>query len=299
MSHNKNLLILGLSATVLLLSGCYGAQADSVARDGDTDPIVVVATIPLLADLAKNVGGSLVETHSVVPPGADAHSYQTTPGDSVVISQADLTISNGAGFDDSLIPVLESARPKGAIHVVASEGLDGQSRSEIEGDPHFWQDPLLAIRYVERIRDGLAQADPGNAAHYKKRAQDYTARLRELDREIAGLLDQVPPGRRILITHHQAFSHLAQRYGWQTMALAPGDAGSVTPQAIIQASQIVKDAGLPSVFVEARFRSTALEQVARDAGIMVSPIYAGLGGEANTYVEMMRFNARSLADNLR
>ena len=288
---------------MLLLAGCSGAQAASVAGDENPDIIVVVATIPVLADMARNVGGKLVEVHSAVPPGVDAHSYQATPGDSVIISQADLTISNGAGLDDFLLPVFRSARPGHAVHVVASDGLairspGGQSLNGLDGDPHFWQDPLLAIRYVEQIRRGLAQVDPGNAARYEKQAQNYTTRLRQLDEKIGGLLDRVPPGRRILVTHHQAFSHLAERYGWQTQPLSPGDAGSVTPEAILRVSQTVTKAALPSVFVEPRFRSSALEQVARDAGTRVSPIYAGLGEKANTYVEMMQFNARSLADNL-
>jgi ABC-type Zn uptake system ZnuABC Zn-binding protein ZnuA len=291
-------------AAAVLLAGCSGAHAANVAGNKNPDIVIVVATVPVLADMARNVGGSLVEVHSVVPPGADAHSYQTTPRDSVTISRASMTISNGAGFDDSLIPILQSARPSGATHVVASDGVDNESQNNqifggLEADPHFWQDPMLAIHYVQQIRDGLVQVDPGNAARYRSQALDYIAHLQKLDHEIAGLLDQVPSSRRILVTHHQAFSHLGGRYGWETMALAPGDAGSVTPEAILLVSEIVKNAGLPSVFVEPRFRSSALEQVGRDAGSRVSPIYAGLGTEANTYVEMMRFNAHSLADNLR
>ena len=293
-----------VAAAVLVLAACSGGPAASGTDASRTDevgkrPVVVVATLPVLADLARNVGGELVEVRAVVPPGVDAHSYQTEPGDSVIISQADLTISNGAGMDDALIPVLEGARPADAIHVVASDGLDGGSSGVSEGDPHFWQNPLQAIHYVEQIRDGLIQVDSSNAARYREQAQQYTARLEMLDEEIAGLLDQVPPRCRIMITHHQAFSHLARQYGWQTLALAPGDAGSVTPDAIIQASQKISDTGVPSVFVEATFSSSALDQVARDAGINVSPLYAGLGGEARTYVEMMQFNARSLVDNLR
>ncbi|PKB64718.1 MAG: hypothetical protein BZY80_02080 [SAR202 cluster bacterium Io17-Chloro-G2] len=288
----------------MLLAGCSGAQAASVARDENRDAILVAATIPVLADLARNVGGSLVEVSSAVPPGVDAHSYQTTPSNSVTISRAALTISNGSGLDDFLLPIFQSARPGGAVHVVASDGLESQFPASepvisLGADPHFWQNPIFAIHYVEQIRDGLIQADPGNAARYEKQAQRYIASLRQLDENIAGLLDQVPPNRRILVTHHQAFSHLAARYGWQTMALAPGDAGSVTPESILQVSQKIKDAGLSSVFVEPRFRSSALDQVARDARAKVSAIYAGLGGEATTYVEMMQFNARSLADNLR
>ena len=143
-----------LTAAVLLLAGCSGTQAapalaGPMADDQELGRIVVVTTIPVLADLARNVGGKLVEVHSAVPPGVDAHSYQATPGDSVIISQADLTISNGAGLDDFLLPVFRSARPGHAVHVVASDGLDGQSLNGLDGDPHFWQDPLLAIRYVE------------------------------------------------------------------------------------------------------------------------------------------------------
>lgn len=292
-----------LAAAFLLLAGCLGAQAASGTRDENTG-VIVVTTIPLLADLARNVGGSLVEVHSAVPPGVDAHSYQTTPNDSVTISRADLTISNGSGLDDFLLPVLQSARPGYALHVVASDGLEPQSLpvqllGDQEADPHFWQNPMYAVYYVEQIRDGLTNVDPDNAAGYLERAQRYTASLQKLDRDIAGLLDQVPRDHRVLVTHHQAFFHLAQRYGWQTLALAPGDAGSVTPDAILQASRVVNDTRLPSVFVEPRFGSSALEQVARDAGTRVSPIYAGLGEAANTYVEMMRFNARSLSDNLR
>ena len=292
-----------LTAAVMLMAGCSGAQAaspaDPIAAEGRSFPVVVVATTPLLADLARNVGGELVEVYSMVPPGVDAHSYQTTPRDSVTISSANLTISNGAGLDDGLASVLNNARPSGAVHVVASVGLDARPGEGLEGDPHFWQDPLLAIRYVEQIRRGLSQADPFNAEVYRQKAQGYSQRLQRLDQEIAASLDRVPPGRKVLITHHQAFSHLAKRYGWRAQSLAAGDAGSVTPEAIIQASRLVNDAGLPSVFVEPRFRSPALDQLARDAGAAVSPIFAGLGGDADTYVNMMRFNARSLADNLR
>jgi ABC-type Zn uptake system ZnuABC Zn-binding protein ZnuA len=323
-SHNLDLLILGLANillnknfyrlkqcipgtpglaylafAVLLMAGCSSTQAATMADSQDSGKIIVAATIPVLADLARNVGGDLVEVHSAVPPGVDAHSYQTTPSDSVMISQAGLTISNGSGLDDFLLPVLESARPGHAVHVTASHGLDAQARDGLQSDPHLWQDPLSAIRYVEQIRQGLVQADPANAGQYEEQARQYTARLQQLDREIAGLLDQVPQRHRILVTHHQAFSHLAERYGWRTLALARGDSVSVTPEAILRASEAVKDAGLPSVFVDPRFSSSALEQVARDTGTSVSPIYAGLGEEVNSYVEMMRFNARSLADNLK
>ena len=49
------------------------------------------------------------------------------------------------------------------------------------GDPHFWQDPLAAIFYVERIRDALIEADPSRAGSYRANADAYIQRLRDLD----------------------------------------------------------------------------------------------------------------------
>ena len=95
-------LLMALASTavmVFLATACVGAQASE--RDLGGSRLSVITTIPILADLARNVGWELVEVRAVVPPGVDAHSYQTEPGDSVIISQADLTISNGAGMDDA------------------------------------------------------------------------------------------------------------------------------------------------------------------------------------------------------
>ena len=302
-----------LAVSALLLVGCSStqhAQPRLVERDPTQDGVMVVATLPILADLVRNVGGSLVKVSTVVPAGADAHSYQSSPSDSVMISHADLLITNGSGLDDFLLPVLESARADHSVHVVASDGLDstpqggkGDRHSSTphgeEGDPHFWHDPSLAVRYVDAILGGLIQSDPNNAKRYQEQAGIYTARLQKLDGEIATILDQVPPERRILVTHHKAFSHLAQRYGWQSMALTAGDASPVTPEAILLVSQTVKDAGLASVFVEPSLNASALNQIALDSGIQVSPIFAGLGRQVNSYEELMRLNAKKLSDNLR
>ena len=59
----------------------------------------VVATTTVLADLAANVGGDLVAVSTLVPAGADVHTFQSTPADSLRISNAGVIVSNGAGLD--------------------------------------------------------------------------------------------------------------------------------------------------------------------------------------------------------
>jgi ABC-type Zn uptake system ZnuABC Zn-binding protein ZnuA len=296
----------------------------------------VVTTTAILADLVSNVGGEQVEVRFVVPPGADVHTFQTNPSHSLAISEADVIVSNGFGLDDFLEPVLRGAKQVEAVRVVAAEGLPAEPIAEMEfpeenhkqehepeiakgleempeqhqgeeqghehgaGDPHFWQNSLFTIHYVERIRNSLIHADPANAEVYNRNAAEYIQQLRELDREIAQTLNQVPPERRHLVTFHDAFGHFARRYGWRVSAFVPSGAGEVTPEKVVIVMKVMKAEGIPAVFAEPQFRQDVLEQAARDTGIRVGTIYSDtLDDMVPTYIEMMRFNAKGLAEHLR
>jgi ABC-type Zn uptake system ZnuABC Zn-binding protein ZnuA len=380
-----------------LASACVSSASPGPTPAADLTPstlarVQVVATSAILADLAKNVGKDLIEVRTLVPPGVDLHSYQATPQDSIAISRARVIISNGAGLDNFLELVLQSAQQPSAIRVVASAGLqaasvvemelpgeggpeeelieeveelvhrveggeltaaaaltqlgellsgdghkesqelgdqllvlisdaqggqrtpeavieaidrllsqhEGEGHGHDEGDPHFWQDPLQAIHYVERIRDGLGQADPAGAQSYQANATAYIQQLRQLDQEIASTLGQVPPARRHLVTFHDAFGYFARRYGWQVSAFVASDASEVTPQKVVTVMERIRGQGIPAVFAEPQFRPDVMEQAAKDTGVRVGTIYSDtLDSKVPTYVEMMRFNARSLAQHLR
>ena len=305
-------LVWALVAAFWLLAACGGSGKETVAPAGEGAPLQVVTTTVLLADLVKNVGGGRVEVLSIVPPGADVHSFQTTPNDSINISQAAVIVSNGPELDAFLEPVLRAASGAGAAHLVASEGLEaergpggqaGEQADELQspgGDPHYWQNPLLTIHYVERIRDSLAGADPDHAPDYQAGADAFIRELRDLDRYIAQTLGQVPPEHRRLVTFHDAFRHFGWRYGWQVSSFVASDAGDVSPAAMVAVLDRVADGGLPAVFVEPQFRSEVIERAAEDAGVAVGTIYSDVLDEnAGTYIEMMRANARTLADYLK
>ncbi len=414
----SRLIVLPVAVLALLGVACAAAATPTPAPEATAIPsptptaaskIKVVATTTILTDMAKNVGGNLIEVSSILPPGVDVHSFQTTPSHSIALGQAAVIISNGFGLDSFLDPVLASAQQSTAIHVIAAEGLAaepleesvfpeepegvehpgddlvedveqlihqaeegeitaeesielieqmlggrqheadaraGEGHSEgdesleeglmelvheteeghmtpesaIEameelvgeyegeehghgheaGDPHFWQDPTQAIHYVERIRNGLVQADPANAQVYSSNADRYIQELRELDQEIAQTLSQVPPEHRHLVTFHDAFGYFARRYGWKFSAFVPGDASDVTPGAVTQVMERVRAEGIPAVFAEPQFSADVLEQAARDTGVRVGIIYSDtIDDKVLSYIEMMRFNSQSLVENLR
>ena len=295
----------------LVALACAGAPTNDT-----TKPLKALATTALLAGLVEQIGGHLVDVRAVVPPGVDVHSFQTTPKDSIEISQARLVVSNGSGLDDFLGSVIRGATGLDAVHVVASGGLPAASALDVYGlrgsahkleqrlsgsaDPHYWQNPLYVVHYVERIRDGLIQADGSNAEAYRTKAERFVRELKLLDEEIAAVLESVPPGRRHLVTFHDAFGHFGARYGWRVSGLVSSDAGDVTPATVMAMMDQVRDRNLPAVFAEPQFRSQVMEQAAQDAGVRVGTIYSDvLDGDVTTYVEMMRFNAKSLAEHLK
>lgn len=285
------LLAIAILAAVTV-AGC-GMRADTYK------PLRVVTTTALLADLAQNVAGDSTKVVALIPAGADVHSFQTTPNDSIEVSKAGLIVSNGGSLDDFLNPMIENAMSDGTVHIVASQSLAALSDSG-SPDPHYWQNPANAAHYVRRIQDGLSAADPGNAEVYRDRADKYAQRLLDLDIEINQILGEVPQSRRHLVTYHDAFGHFGDRYGWRTSALVSNDAGGVTPNAITQLQQQVRQEGITAVFTEPQFRSKIIDLAAEDTGVEVGTIYSDvLDGRAATYIGMMRLNAENLAALLR
>ena len=262
----------------------------------------MVTTTALLADLARNVGGDLVAVTALVPPGADVHSFQSTPADSVAVSRAALVISNGGGLDEFLDPVVRGSISEDAVLVVAAEQLlnsDSISDSE-KDDPHFWQNPVFTVKYIEAIRDGLIAADPENAAGYQANFASYKEKLTKLDFDIASTLNTVESARRHLITFHDAFGHFARRYGWEVTAFVASDASQVSPGPVVEVLEQLREQGIPAVFAGPQFSSGLLENASREAGVEVGVIYSDvLEGEAASYIDMMLFNAKSLARLLR
>ncbi len=119
-----------------------GAEASTPMAEPSA-PIDVVVGNALLADLVGQVGGDRVSVHNLVPPGSDAHSWQSSPQDSVRIAEASVIVSNGAGLSEEVEQLIENAAASDAVRVVASDGLEPQELVEMpfpEGDHHEGED---------------------------------------------------------------------------------------------------------------------------------------------------------------
>ena len=299
------------AAVVLVVAACGGTDPTAPPTDASPAPVRVMTGTVIIADFARNVGADAVSVESLIPSGGDAHTLRTTPSDGVKVSSADVILLNGSGLDDDLVGFVESSRRSGSILVEVSEGLTpmdlavrelGEHGDEDEednhggGDPHFWQNPIAAIFYVERIRDALIEADPARADSYRANADAYIQRLRDLDAEISETLAAVPAERRTLISFHDAFGYFGARYDFEVIAFVGVHGGEPTPGDIAGVIHEVENGGLPAIFSEPQFAQEALAAAAAEAGIEIGAIRSATFDEvAPDYIEMMRANAKEIA----
>src|SRR5215216_794371 len=267
----------------------------------------ILTTTTILADVALNVAGDELVTQSLLPYGADPHSYQPVPQDTKKVNEAKVLIVNGAGYERSLETLLANAGDKQeVIEVSTSLRLLTDPNNDQEVDPHLWLDPNNVIVYVENIREGLTHFNPDGADVYQANARAYIAQLQELDAWINGQVAQIPPQRRVLVTNHDSLEYFAQRYGFKVVgAVVPGFSSEAAPSAQEMAALIdrVKLFEAPAIFLDATDNPSLAQQIATETGAkVVTDLHLESlteGAPASTYIDMMHSNVTKIVEALK
>jgi ABC-type Zn uptake system ZnuABC Zn-binding protein ZnuA len=307
------------SITVFAIAAIFLAACGSAPSKSD-GALSVLASTTFLADIAQNVAGDRAKVESLLPVGADPHSYQAAPSDVAKIAESNLLILNGVEYEHFIETLLENAGGERVI-VEAATGLtahhmeehEGEEHAEGEeghdheaGDPHMWLDPNLVITYVGNIRDGFIKADPDGAETYKANADAYIAQLKDLDKWIFEQVNTVPAESRLLVTNHEAMGYFAERYGFEVAgSVIPSFSSDATPSAQEMAALVdeIKSLNAPAIFLDTADNDILAKQIADETGVM---IVADLhlesltdGAPAPTYIEMMKDNVSKIVEALK
>jgi ABC-type Zn uptake system ZnuABC Zn-binding protein ZnuA len=286
-------------AVVLLggyLAGCAAGERLTTSQTPGTAPILTDTSF--LADIVQQVAGDRLLTESIVPAGADPHSFEPTPRDAERVSEARAVAVNARGLMPTIDGLLAGAMSGDALLIEAAAGLPGLAE-----DPHCWLDPLAVVTYVENIAGGLALVDPGGEPEYRANAAVYSEALRELDSWIADRVGAIPQERRLLVTNHESLGRFATRYGFVIVGtIFPNSTGEGSPSArqLAELVDSVRAAGAPAIFLETGSNAALAEQLAAETGLeVVTDLYThSLGQDAPTYLEMMRWNVTKIVEAL-
>ncbi len=171
-------------------------------------------------------------------------------------------------------------------------------------DPHAWQSLRHATVYIDNIAAALAKADPENASVFYRNRAAYAAELKALDAEIRRLLTALPADRRTVVTSHDAFQYFGRDYGLTFVApQGLSTESEASAKDVVRLIGLIRDGGIRAVFVENITDPRLLKQIADETGAAIGgTLYPGAlsgpDGPAPTYIDLMRHNARTIAQAL-
>jgi ABC-type Zn uptake system ZnuABC Zn-binding protein ZnuA len=137
---------------------------------------------------------------------------------------------------------------------------------------------------------------------YARNAAAYLARLRNLDRGIAGCMSHVAPAARKLVTDHDAFNYFARRYAITVVgAVIPSQSTQAQPSAgdVARLTRLIRREGVKAVFPESSINAKLAQAIARQTGAtsgheLYGDTLGPKGSSGATYLAMERANADAM-----
>ena len=301
----KKLALMMLSI-VFLIMGCGSAKQSA------SDKLQVAASFYPMAEFARNVGGDRAEVFVLVPDGAEAHDWEPSPTDLTRLGRAQVFVYNGV-VEPWAKQALTALSERKILAMQAGLGLyerAGEVHEEEhhehdhgcthgKQDPHVWISPKKAIVQVERIASVLCEADEKNAKYYQDNSAKYVEQLKALDTQLINLAKNAP--RKVFVTAHAAFGHLADDYGLRQMAvngLSPH--AEPTPADLQRLIKVVQEEKVRYVFFETLTDPKLAKLVADETGAEISVLdpLEGLNEEGRKkkldYLQIMQRNIHNL-----
>ena len=225
---------------------------------------LVAAVFPAY-DFARVIAGDAAEVTLLLPPGADAHSYEPTPQDMIAIQNADLFLYTGGESDTWLERVLASLgddapetfamadcvtllEEEHSQSMAPEHDHDHDEDGHEEMDEHVWTSPKNVQLIVRALREKLCALSPENAERFIQNEAAYQQKLQALDERFETI---VAEGKRDLIVFGDRFPfrYLADDYGLRYYAAFAGCSAETEAsfETVSFLAKKVDELGLPCV----------------------------------------------------
>ncbi len=274
------------SIFIILTAGCVDEQSSSDVISDTADGMIVAVSVLPQAEFVEKIAGDHVKVVVMVPPGADPHSYEPTPGQLRDLSKAKMYAMVGSGItiEDNLMGKIADLNPDMMI-IDCSKGItlremeahaygdedehdaeiesDGDHEEEGGLDPHIWTSPGNVKIMVDNIYEGLVEIDPENGSIYLENKNAYLAELDELDEQIRTTLSGKEGSS--FIVYHPAWGYFADYYGLVEVPVEiEGKEPSVKDmQGVIDEAN---EKNIKVIFVQTGFSTVSASAIANEIG---------------------------------
>ena len=291
-----------LAAAVVLAVSLISPSAASAKKLN-----VITATTDLAA-LAQEVGGDKISVESIARGYQDPHFVEAKPSFLLKLRQADLLMVVGLQLEIGWLPPLITQSGNSHIQVGANGYLDASQFAEILeipqgsitramgdvhplGNPHYWLDPDNGRRIAKGIAGKLAETDPGDAAYFQQRFQDFDRRLTDAEKKWEA--EMKPFRGRKVVTYHNSLPNFAKHFGLNVVGFVEPRPGiPPTPTHTFELTNMMKRDKVKIIMVEPYFDRKTPDKVASDSGGVVVEYLPSVGGvkDVNTYFQLFDYD---------
>ena len=283
-------------------------------------PAVLVDITPTHS-LVSMVMGDIGKPELLIDSASNPHDFALRPSDAAKLTNADLIFYTSSTLTPWLSKALESlAQNTPTIELINADGTQllplrnnhlfshaehpgHEEHDESSGqvyDPHAWLDPAIAIVWIERIADQLADADSANATAYQKNAGRAIKNLHLLTQdimlELTGL-DTVP-----YLVFHDSYQYFETKFNLQpTASISLGDGTQPGISQIRALQAVIKSSQARCVFSEPQYSERLVNTVVSGTGVQskqLDPLGFGLEIGQELYPKLIKNLASSLYECL-
>ena len=235
--------------------------------------LITLFTLPLMANtpsvlvsvaphkfFVERIAGTTVNTLLMVPAGASSHTYEPTPKQMLMASQADIWFCIGESFEKRASASMTAYRPQMEI-VDLRQGLNMITVDPLSGcrcchadcqDLHIWLSAREAKIQAKTIADTLTRHYPEHAAQYESTLAQFTKELDLLDQEITSILQ--PLQQRIILVSHPAYAYFCRDYNLVQLSIE-FEGKDPTPQQMTKILNQARSATIKRIFIQAQYPS--------------------------------------------
>lgn len=288
------------SILFLVVAGAiWWASISSTVRNpyADNDNPVIVTSGYVPYTLLKELAGDSVNVLMLLPPGAEPHAFEPTPGALVMLQHADAFVYVSDELEPWAADLAKSVGQKTRVLALV------QSFPKTE-DPHVWMDPQQAELMAYELSELLADIAPQHRSVTDKNYSKLADELDQLDKDFQTQLANCQ-SREVVHIGHLAFGNLAQKYNLQLTALAgTSHNGEHSAKKLAALVKQIKQNNIHTIFTEDTLSPRLAQAVAQETGAQILPLYPIEHISKDdfnnnvTYATLMRRNLESLKRGL-
>lgn len=249
-------------ASVALIALVLGTLACGARTESASEPLVLVSIQPL-AYFVEGVAGGAVRVETLLPPGANPHSFEPGIAELRSLEEASLLVTvghPGLGFEQAILGRLPKS---GRIMVV-----DGFQGVESGPDPHLWLSPPETKVLVRNVTEALTEQMPEHADLFSSRGDSLLAYIDSLDKQLRTILTI---SNRTFYVFHDSWGTFARTYGLEQVAIEQ-EGHEPGPDWVATVISRARADSVRSIFFEPQMSRQSAELVASEVGARVEAL---------------------------